>query len=108
MYEPSRHLNTFNIAGFQHYDGALVLEKLKPGTKLKMVPDPKNPHDPDAIELHYKKTKLGFVPHGENELLALMAFYGHKNVFEVRVLQVDPSAAPWQQVRVGVYVTDAR
>ena len=108
MYEPSRLVKTFHIAGFQYYDGAFVLDKLKPGKKLKMVPDPKNPYDSYAIELRYKKAKLGFVPRTENEMMALMAFYGHKGVFEARVLQVDPEAEPWHQVRVGVYVADSR
>ena len=108
MFEPSRHVSTFHIAGFQHYDGAFALEKLKPGKKLKMVPDPTNPYDPYAIELRYKKAKLGYVPRNENEQLALMAFYGHTGVFEARVLQVDPEAEPWRQVRVGIYVKDAR
>lgn len=108
MYEPSRHVKSFYIAAFQHYDGALVLDKLKPGKKLKMVHDPENPYDPNAIELRYKGVKLGFVPRTENELLAIMSFYGHKGVFEARVQQVDPEAEPWLQVRVGIYVTDKR
>lgn len=108
MYEPSRYIYMFFIAGFQYYDGALVLDKLKPGKKLKMQPDPSNPYDPNAIELRYEKVKLGFVPRSENEKLALMAFYGHSDAFEARVLQVDPQAAPWNQVRVGIYVTDRR
>ena len=108
MYEPSKHLATFHIAGFQHHDGALVLDKLKPGKKLKMVLESDNPYDPNAIALHYKDTKLGYVPRTENEKLALLLFYGHKDVFEVRVLQVRPEEEPWKQVRVGVYVTDAR
>ena len=108
MYKPSRQVSTFHIAGFQHYDGALVLGKLKPGQKLKMKHDPKNPYDPNAIELRFKKTKLGFVPRTQNDLLALMAFYGHKGVFEARVLQVSPDADPWHQVRVGIFVTDKR
>ncbi len=37
-----------------------------------------------------------------------MAFYGHKDVFEARVQKVDPEAEPWLQVRVGIYVKDAR
>ena len=37
-----------------------------------------------------------------------MAFYGHKGVFETRVQKVDPEAEPWLQVRVGIYVKDAR
>ena len=108
MYEPSKHVESFFIAGFQHYDGALVLDKLKPGKKLKMVRDPKNPYDPNAIELRYKKVKLGYIPQKDNGLISLMSFYGHKGVFEARVQQVDPEADPWNQVRVGIYVTDAR
>lgn len=108
MYEPSRHLKTFYVAGFQHYDGALVLDKLKPGKRLKMMFEQDNPYDPNAVALYYKKTKLGYVPRCENETMALMAFYGHGAVFEARVLQVDPDADPWNQVRVGIYVTDAR
>lgn len=108
MYEPSRMVKSFHIAGFQYHDGALVLGRLKPGMKLKMVPERDNPYDPDAIQLRYKKVNLGYVPRAENGLLALMAFYGHEGVFEVRVLQVDPEADPWKQVRVGIYVKDAR
>ncbi len=29
-------------------------------------------------------------------------------MWELRVLQVDPEADPWEQVRAGLYVTDAR
>ncbi len=108
MYEPSRHVKSFFVAGFQHYDGALVLDKLKPGKKLKMTHCPDNPHDPNAVELRYKKVKLGYVPRTDNADIALMAFYGHEDVFEARVLQVDPEAEPWRQVRVGIYVTDRR
>lgn len=31
MYEPSRNIMTFHIAGFQFWDGALVLNQLKAG-----------------------------------------------------------------------------
>ena len=108
MYEPSRHIATFHIAGFQFYDGALVLAKLQAGKKLKMVPERGNPHDPEAVELRYKNTKLGYIPRETNALVSTLAFYGHKGVLEARVLQVDPELDPWHQVRVGLYVTDKR
>lgn len=38
MYEPSRVLLSFHIAGFQYADGALVLGDLKVGDKLNCVP----------------------------------------------------------------------
>ena len=108
MYEPSRHVSTFHVAGFQRYDGALVLDRLKVGAALDMAPERDNPYDPNAIELRLGGTKLGYVPRGENDLMAVMAFYGHAGVVEARVVQVDPEAAPWRQLLVGVYVTDRR
>ena len=108
MYEPLKHVKTFFVAGFQHYDGALAFDQLKVGTVLDLVPERDNPHDPDAIEVRYEDIKLGYVPHADNALLSVMAFYGHADVFEARILQVAPEADPWQQVRVGIYVTDKR
>lgn len=108
MYEPSKHYDTFFIAGFQHHDGALALGKLKPGKKLELVPEPDNPYDPDAVALYRKETMLGYVPKGKNALIAQLARFGHGDVFECRVMQVDPQADPWEQVRVGIYVTDRR
>lgn len=108
MYEPSRIMSTFHIAGFQHHDGAFVLDKLKPGKKLKMVGEPDNPYDPNAIALRYKGVMLGYIPRIENSQFALMTYFGHANAFEARVLQVNPEAEPWNQVRVGIYVKDAR
>ena len=108
MYKPSKQIATFFIAGFQYHDGYLALNKLKPGKKLKMVPEPDNPHDPAAVALRYKGTKLGYVPSSHNKEIALLAFYGHKGIYEARVMQVNPEEDPWRQVRVGIYVTDRR
>lgn len=33
MYQPSRHLSTFFIAAFQHYDGALVINQMSIGDR---------------------------------------------------------------------------
>ena len=37
-----------------------------------------------------------------------MSRFGHADAFELRVLQMDPEAAPWRQVRAGLFVRDAR
>lgn len=108
MYEPSRHLATFHLAGFQHWDGALVLDRLKPGIELGLAPEPDNPHDPDAVAVRLDGTKIGYLPADESPLVALMSRFGHADAFELRALQVDPEAAPWRQVRAGLFVRDAR
>ncbi len=108
MYEPSPVLMSFHIAGFQHWDGARVLGELTAGMELDLVPEFDNPHDPNAIAIRYGGAKLGYVPADLNEVLATLMFYGHGDVFECVVQQVAPERSPWHQVRVGVYVSDAR
>lgn len=107
-YEPSKKLISFHIRGFQYWDGALVLDKLKAGNELSLCAEPDNPHDPQAIAVYYDDTKLGYVPAGETDFFSTMFFFGHEDSFEARVVQVDPEAAPWEQVRMGIYVTDVR
>lgn len=107
-YEPSRHLISFHVAGFQHWDGATVLSKLSPGCQLDLVPEFDNPHDPEAIALYIDRVKIGYIPADKNGLISTLAFFGHTGVFECRVLQVAPEKDPWEQVRVGIYVVDAR
>lgn len=108
MYQPSRQISSFNIAGFQYHDGPSVFFKLTVGTMLRLVPEPDNPHDPEAIAIYFEDTMIGYVPSSENSLLALLAFYGHEGIFECQVLKADSTAEPWEQVRVRVNVVDAR
>ena len=72
------------------------------------MPEPDNPFDPEAVALYHKKTKLGYIPATESSLVAVLSFYGHADALEIRVLQVDEKADPWHQVRVGLFVKDAR
>lgn len=107
-YELSRHLVTFNVAGFQFWDGALVLSKLAPGCKLDLVPEFDNPHDHEAVALYIEGIKIGYIPAKINEFFSTLAYFGHGDAFECRVLQVAPEKEPWEQVRVAIYVVDAR
>lgn len=107
-FEPSRRITSFHIRGFQHWDGAIVLDELTSGKKLDIIPEPDNPYDPQAMAIYYMDVKLGYVPANENALFSLLAYYGHVDVFESRIIQIDREADPWDQVRVAVYVKDAR
>lgn len=46
MYQPSRHLSTFFIAGFQHYDGALVINQMSIGDGIELCPRTRQPLRP--------------------------------------------------------------
>ena len=108
MYEPSRQVLTFTIAGFSHWYGYEVLDKLKVGTKLDLVPEFDNPYDPRAVAIFFEGRKLGFVPAKFNGEIAHCMFFGHGDIFECVVTQVDPEAHPEHQVRVTVNLVDAR
>lgn len=108
MNERSRLLTNFDIAGMRYWDGATVLDKLKPGKKLRLVAEPDCPYDPDAVAIYRKDTKLGYVPRDENDLVSQLLFFGHEDVVECRILKVDPYAETYEQVNVGIYITDKR
>lgn len=108
MYEPSRNLMSFFIAGFKHHEGALVLSQLKPGDELTLEAQPDNPFDSCAIAIKGHGEMLGYVPSDMNGELSVLFHYGHASIFECRVMQVAPEADPWKQVRVAIYVKDAR
>lgn len=102
----SRHITDFNVAGMRYWDGALVLDELKVGANLTMVVEENNPHDPDAVALYWKDTKIGYVPRDLNWLPALLLRFGHHDVLECRILKVNKEADTWKQLQVGIYVTD--
>ena len=108
MYEPSRAIQSFHIAGVKYWNACTVINELKVGDVLSLVPERDNPHDSNAMAVYFGKVKLGYVPRDCNEPLSVMSFYGHANAFELRVQQVDPKLNPWEQLRVGLYVVDAR
>lgn len=102
----SRLFLSFAVAGFQRYDGALVFNQLSVGSGLSLVPELDNPYDPCAMALYFDEAMIGYVPRDLNEELSQLFYFGHGDVFEARVLQVNPEKEPWKQVRVGIYVKD--
>ena len=60
------------------------------------------------MAIYRKGVHLGYVPGDSNATIAQLLRFGHANVFECRIMQVDKKADPWKQVRVGIYVTDNR
>lgn len=107
-YKPSRMLTNFHIRGFQYWDGALVLNELNVGDRLQLVAESDNPHDSEAIAVYYEDTKLGYIPSDENHVLFTLFFYGHSDIIEAYVMQVNAEEDPWNQVRMGIYVKDAQ
>ena len=70
MYEPSRVLLSFHIAGFQYADVALVLGDLKAGDKLTLCAERDNPMTPRQLRstvarpnlATFRETRLAHCP----------------------------------------------
>ena len=98
------HYLNFHIAGFSHWEGCLVLEELKVGSRLDLEREANNPHDHNAIALYYGDTKLGYIPAAHNEEIAKFLDLGHNDLFEARVQSKNIDAHPERQVGVVVFI----
>lgn len=108
MYTPSKQLLDFPVAGFSYWDGIDVFNQLKVGCIVKMIVEPDNPYDPDAVALYFDGTKIGYVPADQNAWLHRMLYFGHDDDFEARISSINPQAHLERQVRVRVSVLDVR
>ena len=58
------------LAGFKYYDGRDVWSELRVGDALRLVREPANPHDANAVRVEWNGRMLGYVPRRDNAHLA--------------------------------------
>ena len=102
-----RHLGNFNIAGFTYWEGCMAIADLKVGSQLRLVRECENKFDPNAVAIYFNEHKLGFIPRGENELIAKFMDLGYGKIFECRVQRISLDAHPEKQVAVVVFLKEA-
>ena len=88
------------VAGFQFHAGDAVWSSMTVGTPLKLVREPDNSHDGKAVAVYFHDDKLGYVPRGENGVVAQMIDRGEKLEATISRLTVDDD--PWERVRFSV------
>lgn len=108
IYEPSRHIDDFHLAGFAYYDGLDVIEELKLGQNVELVKEQNNPYDEKAVAIYYKDKKLGYIPESHNSIISTLLYYGHGDIFEARIQAANMDQHPERQLRVVVKVKDNR
>ena len=108
LFEPTRSLESFHIAGFSHHEGFKVFSELKVGTKVELRHEPDNPYDPEAVAIYYGETKIGYVPREHNSEFFTYLYFGHEDLFEAFICMVNDDAHPERQLRVVVTISDKR
>ena len=78
----------FYIAGLEYYESYKIQNKLKIGDKLKLKTEPQNRFDENAVEIYYKKYKLGYIPKRANYSIAQILNKGH-NIFKAYIQNID-------------------
>jgi hypothetical protein len=99
-----RHYDNFNIAGFTYYDGVDVFNELKIGSELHFVVEPENKFDESAVAIYFRESKLGYVPQNKNKYISKFLYFGHVDLFEVKINKISPIDHPEQQVSVVVKI----
>lgn len=93
-------LYVFPVAGFQFHDGPPILERIRVGMPLALVPEPDNPHDGRAIRIEACGHHIGYVPRSDNRPLVRLLRQGAP--LSARVIGVKPGGESWDAVRVAV------
>ncbi len=90
------------LAGFRYGEGAVVWPLLQPGDALELVPEPANPHDPNAVRVEWHGRKLGYVPRRDNAALAWGLARG--TPLRARVSRLAEHSNPARRIEFEVYI----
>lgn len=90
------------LAGYRYADAAQVWPLLRVGDALELSREPDNPHDANAVRVHWRGRKLGYVPRRDNAALAWGLDRGEP--LRARISRLEPHANPARRVRFEVYV----
>ena len=88
------------LAGFAFYAGELILPSLTVGSNLRLVREPSNVHDPNAVAVYFHDQQLGYLPRVENTAVAQMLDRGER--LEARVSKLSQEEGAWEPVRFTV------
>ncbi len=106
MKPQKKYFMECHLAGCQYHDATEVWESLKIGTAVILEREPENRFDPNAVAVKYRddetgdEYKIGYLPKGENEQIAVLMDMGWGDIFECRISQKNPEAHYEQRIHL--------
>ena len=91
------------LAGFQYHAAAELWPELRVGDALKLIREPDNPHDGNAVRVEWRGRMLGYLPRAENGAVAAELARG--GLVSGRIAQLREHRNPWQRMLIEVFVT---
>jgi hypothetical protein len=97
-----RHLviQRSRLAGFRHHEAPTLWPALRAGMPLTLIPEQNNPHDGDAVAIHWHGHKLGYLPRGENLVVARLL--ARQRRLSARVRRLEPDADHDQRLQIEI------
>lgn len=100
------HLQDCRIAGSYHYDCHDILSQLRAGDRLQLRRQPANAYDARAVEVFWRRHKLGYLPRLDNAVAASLLDRGH--LLSVRIHAVDDPEEEWEPVQLRIWARITR
>jgi hypothetical protein len=88
------------ITGFRHHEAPFVWSALQKSVPVTLAREPSNRHDPDAVALYWKGRKLGYLPRGENFMVARLL--ERERRLGARIRRLSPKAERNRRIQVEV------
>lgn len=102
-----------HLAAREYYDADEVWDKLKVGTRLKLVRDEDNKYDPNAVAVFYKDMNkngeprsyhIGYIPREYNTDIAKFLDMGWNKIFECHISKMSPDLHYESQIRLTIKI----
>lgn len=112
MNEEKKATYEFFVAGVQHHKLHECIKELKVGDNLILRPEPTNRFDPNAVRIEFfslsqdREIMLGYVPAKGEGLSAKVSGRLEMEPLSCKVLELNPDAKTWEQLKVGIFVED--
>lgn len=90
------------LAGFQYYGAKILWDEMREGDALALIREPDNRHDPFAVRVEWRGTKLGYLPRSDNRAVAAEMDKGTPIAGRIGRMADNPN--PWKRLRVDVFV----
>jgi hypothetical protein len=78
----------------------MLLDALRPELPVTMAHEPRNAHDPDAVALFWRGRKLGYLPRGENVMVARLL--ESNRPVSARIRRLIPRTDGYPQIQIEV------
>lgn len=98
-------LASFCIAGFAYHQGPSIRQHLNLSTPVKLISEPGNMHDQNAVRIEAKGKMLGYVPRKLNLTIShLLKQHAH---LHAEIINLQKDGPMWEAVTVRVSIKTA-